>query len=207
MSQKALWYLTRGSGVVALLLLTAAVVLGLLTSGRWARDRWPRFLVEGLHRNVSLLASLFLLIHIASSVLDRYVPIHWLDAVVPFGAAYRPFWLGLGALSLDAFVALVATSLLRRHLGRRAWRAVHWSAYACWLLGMIHAMGAGSDSGQAWMVLIYLACGTVVLGALAWRLIVGSTGVDGNGRSRVRGAGRLRPLVLPLVVNDRRTDR
>ncbi|MBO0714005.1 MAG: ferric reductase-like transmembrane domain-containing protein [Acidimicrobiales bacterium] len=200
MSTKALWYLTRGSGIVSLLLLTAAVVLGLLTAGRFARERWPRFVVEGLHRNVSLLASLFLLIHIASSVLDGFVPIHWLDAVVPFGAAYRPFWLGLGALSLDVLVAVAATSLLRRHLGHRAWRAVHWSAYACWLLAMLHSFGAGSDSGQGWMILVYLACGAAVLGALAWRLAATAKGAALDGA----GAGPVGPV--PLTVTGRRRE-
>ncbi|MBO0885767.1 MAG: ferric reductase-like transmembrane domain-containing protein [Acidimicrobiales bacterium] len=200
MSTKALWYLTRGSGIVSLLLLTAAVVLGLLTAGRFARERWPRFVVEGLHRNVSLLASLFLLIHIASSVLDGFVPIHWLDAVVPFGAAYRPFWLGLGALSLDVLVAVAATSLLRRHLGHRAWRAVHWSAYACWFLAMLHSFGAGSDSGQGWMILVYLACGAAVLGALAWRLAATAKGAALDGA----GAGPVGPV--PLTVTGRRRE-
>jgi predicted ferric reductase len=200
MSTKALWYLTRGSGVVSLLLLTAAVVLGLLTSSRWARERWPRFVVEGLHRNVSLLATVFLLIHIASSVLDGYVSIRWLDAVVPFGAAYRPFWLGLGALSLDVFIALAVTSLLRRHLGQRVWRAIHWSAYACWLLAMIHSIGIGSDSGQTWMVLIYLACGAAVLIALLYRLVATARGAVA-GRAPAVGAGPVRPL--PLTATER----
>jgi predicted ferric reductase len=186
--------------VVSLLLLTAAVVLGLLTSSRWARERWPRFVVEGLHRNVSLLASVFLLIHIASSVLDGFVPIHWLDAVVPFGAAYRPFWLGLGALSLDVFIALAVTSLLRRHVGHRVWRSIHWSAYACWLLAMIHSIGAGSDSGQTWMVLVYLACGAAVLCALLFRLVVTARGAVAGGPSAVR-AGAVRPV--PLTATER----
>ena len=201
MSTKALWYLTRGSGIVSLLFLTIAVVLGLLTVGRFARERWPRFVVEGLHRNVSLLASVFLLIHIASSVLDGFVPIHWLDAVVPFGAAYRPFWLGLGALSLDVFVAVAATSLVRRHLGHRAWRAVHWSAYACWFLAMVHSFGAGSDSGQGWMILVYLACGAAVLGALAWRLAATAKGAIA-GAVRAGAVGPVGPL--PLTVSERR---
>ena len=202
MSTKALWYLTRGSGVVSLLLLTAAVVLGLLTSSRWARERWPRFVVEGLHRNVSLLASVFLLIHIASAVLDGFVPIHWLDAVVPFGAAYRPFWLGLGALSLDVFIALAVTSLLRRHLGHRVWRVIHWSAYACWALAMIHSIGAGSDSGQTWMVLVYLACGAAVLLALVFRLAATARGVVAGGAPAV-GAAPVRPVPLAAAERQR----
>jgi sulfoxide reductase heme-binding subunit YedZ len=204
MNTKALWYLTRGSGVVSLLLLTAAVVLGLLTSGRWGKQRWSRFVVEGLHRNVALLAPLFLLIHIASSVLDGFVPIHWLDAVVPFGASYRPFWLGLGALSLDVLIAVAATSLLRRHIGFRAWRAVHWSAYACWGLAMLHSIGAGSDSGHAWMVLVYLACGGSVLVALVWRLAALAVAGGGGGPGAKRGF-RLQPApaVAPVSTPQR----
>jgi methionine sulfoxide reductase heme-binding subunit len=152
MNEKALWYLTRGSGVVSLVLLTLAVLVGIVTSTRWVRPRWPRFVVEGLHRNVSLLSTVFVLVHIASAVLDGYVSIRWVDAVVPFQAAYKPLWLGLGALSLDVFLAIAVTSLLRARLGYRTWRGVHWLAYGCWGLALVHGLGAGSDRSQAWML-------------------------------------------------------
>src|SRR5581483_8167145 len=122
MNQHALWYLTRGSGIVALLLLTAATVLGLTTAARLATRRWPRFVVESLHRNLSLLSTVFVVVHIASAVLDKYVSLNWLDALVPFGAAYKPLWIGLGALSLDCFLAVAVTSLIRVRLGYRTWR-------------------------------------------------------------------------------------
>jgi predicted ferric reductase len=169
-SSKALWYLTRGSGAVSLVLLTLALVLGILTSTRWARERWPRFVVEGLHRNIALLAPVFVGIHIASAVIDGYVPIRWIDAVVPFGAAYKPFWLGLGALALDVFVAVAVTSLVRVRLGYRAWRAVHWLGYACWVLALAHGIGSGSDRAQLWMLSLDLVAVAAVLGAVAWRL-------------------------------------
>jgi predicted ferric reductase len=169
-SGKALWYLTRGSGAVSLVLLTLALVLGILTSSRWVRERWPRFVVEGLHRNLSLMATVFVGIHIASAVADGYVPIRWIDAVVPFGAAYSPFWLGLGALALDIFVAVAVTSLVRARLGYRAWRSVHWLAYGCWGLAIVHGVGIGSDRGQLWMLTLDLVAVASVLGAVAWRV-------------------------------------
>jgi methionine sulfoxide reductase heme-binding subunit len=169
-SGKALWYLTRGSGAVSLVLLTLALVLGILTSSRWVRERWPRFVVEGLHRNLSLMATVFVGIHIISAVLDGYVPIHWIDAVVPFGAAYSPFWMGLGALALDIFVAVALTSLVRARLGYRAWRSVHWLAYACWGLAVAHGIGIGSDRAQLWMLTLDLVAIASVLGAVAWRV-------------------------------------
>ena len=170
MSSKTLWYLTRGSGVVSLILLTGAVLVGLLTFSRWSGGRWPRFVIEGLHRNLSLLATVFLVVHIASSVLDSYVSITWINAVVPFGETYKPLWLGLGALALDVFVAVAVTSLVRVRLGHQAWRAVHWMAYACFGLAMIHGLGIGSDRHQLWFLAINLAALASVGAALTWRV-------------------------------------
>jgi predicted ferric reductase len=170
MNSKALWYLTRGSGIVTLLMLTVAVVAGIAAATRWSGARWPRFAVVSLHRNLSLLATVFLAVHVASTVLDGYVSIRWIDAVVPFGAAYKPFWLGLGALSLDVFIAVALTSLIRRRLGHRAWRAIHWTAYGCWGLGLIHGLGIGSDRHQAWTLGLYAASALAVTAAALWRV-------------------------------------
>lgn len=174
MNTKALWYLTRGSGVVALVLLSAAVILGLVTRNRWSSRQWPRFVIESLHRNVSLLAPVFLVIHIASSVLDKYVDIRWANAIIPFGAAYKPFWLGLGALSLDLFLAVAITSLIRVRLGHRMWRGVHWLAYGSWGLAIVHNLGVGSDRHQIWLLAINLAAIAGVTAALVWRVIAGA---------------------------------
>jgi methionine sulfoxide reductase heme-binding subunit len=169
-STPALWYLTRGSGAVTLVLLTATVVLGITTSTRWASPRWPRFVTEGLHRNLSLLVLVFLALHVTTTVVDGYAPIGWLDAVVPFGSAYRPAWLGLGAVALDLLVAVAVTSLLRARLGRRAWRAIHWLAYACWPVALAHGLGIGSDRRQGWMLVLDAVAAGAALAALWWRL-------------------------------------
>ncbi len=116
-NSRALWYLTRGFGLVALILLTVTMVLGLTEAVRYARPGWPRFVVSALHRNASLLAVVALTIHVVTSVLDTYAPIHLADVFLPFVSAYRPFWLGLGALALDLLLALVITSLLRERSG------------------------------------------------------------------------------------------
>jgi sulfoxide reductase heme-binding subunit YedZ len=169
-STPALWYLTRGSGVVTLVLLTGTVVLGITTSSRWASPQWPRFVTEGLHRNLSLLVLVFLALHVTATVVDGYVPIRWLDAVVPFGSAYRPAWLGLGALALDLLVAVAITSLLRARLGYRTWRMAHWLAYACWPVALLHGLGIGSDTRQAWMLVIDAIAVGSAAAALWWRL-------------------------------------
>ena len=169
-ASKGLWYLTRGTGVVSLVLLTLSIVLGIVTTVRWEHRNWPRWIVEGLHRNISLLVVLFIGIHVATTVMDGYAPIGWLDAVVPFRSPYRPLWLGLGALSLDMLLAVALTSIVRARLGYRLWRAVHWLAYACWPVALLHGLGTGSDARASWMVVtVMVSVATVVL-SLAWRL-------------------------------------
>src|SRR5689334_20495846 len=91
----AMWYLTRSTGAVSLILLTRAVALGVVDVRRWSSPRWPRFLLDALHRNAALLAMVFLVVHILTSVIDGFAPIGLTDAIIPFKGAYRPFWLGL----------------------------------------------------------------------------------------------------------------
>ncbi len=168
MTAHAYWYLTRGTGVVALLFVTAAVVIGIIASLRVGGRRSPRFVVAGLHRNISLLTVAFIVVHVVTTVLDAYAPIKLVDAVVPFISSYRPVWLGLGALAFDIILALIITSLVRVRLGLKTWRFIHWFAYACFPIAVVHALGTGSDARQHWMLNLVIGCtGVVVIAALA----------------------------------------
>ena len=168
---QALWYLTRGSGAVALLLLTVSVLLGVANTTRWKTHNWPRFIVYGLHRNVTLLALTFTAIHVITTIVDSFAPIGLVDAFIPFLSPYRPFWLGLGTVAFDLLLALILTSLLRRRIGNRAWRLVHWLAYASWPVAMLHTFGTGSDARAGWMLFLGVACGVTVLVAVLWRVL------------------------------------
>jgi sulfoxide reductase heme-binding subunit YedZ len=168
-----LWYLTRGTGLVSLLLLTATVVLGIVNLSQLSSPRWPRFATAGLHRNVSLLVVVVLAVHIATAELDTFAPVGWLSVLVPFGSAYRPVWLGLGTLAFDLLLAVVITSLLRGRLGYRAWRAVHWAAYLSWPLAVVHGLGTGTDARLSWALGLTVVCVAAVLCAAAWRLTHG----------------------------------
>src|SRR5258708_13877984 len=117
-----LWYATRAAGVITLILLTAGMILGILNAGRFASRRWPSFLVQGLHRNLSLLALAFLAVHVGTTVIDTYTSIGLQAAFVPFVSSYKRFWLGLGAVACDLMVTLLITSLLRQRIGHRLWR-------------------------------------------------------------------------------------
>ena len=156
----------RGTGAA-----DGAIVLGVLDTRRWSTDRWPRFVVDSLHRNVALLAMVFLAVHILTSVLDSFAPISLLDAFIPFAGSYRPLWLGLGAVSFDLLLAVTITSLLRRRMGFQTWRAIHWLTYASWPIALLHGLGTGSDIRSAWMLIPTLACLLAVLGAVLVRVI------------------------------------
>jgi methionine sulfoxide reductase heme-binding subunit len=169
----AYWYLTRSTGATALVLFTIAVVLGVLDVGRFGSIRWPRFLIDSLHRNVSLLALAFLAVHILTSVLDSFASISLADAVIPFTGSYRPFWLGLGALSFDMLLAVIGTSLVRRRLGFAGWRAVHWLSYAAWPIALLHSFGTGSDASQTWLLALSVLCLVATIGAVLVRIAIG----------------------------------
>jgi sulfoxide reductase heme-binding subunit YedZ len=169
----ALWYLARGAGVVCLVMLTVAVVLGIASrSGRPAFGL-PRFAVALVHRNASLIAVGLIVVHMTSLFLDPYAQLRLIDLFVPFGAAYRPLWVGLGALAADLLFVVVGTSLLRARIGVRTWRAIHWASYAMWPAAWLHGFFAGSDSGEVWLRSLSILCALAVAAALAWRLVPG----------------------------------
>lgn len=195
----AYWYATRAAGMVALLLLTASLVMGIVDLSRWQSERLPRFVLDGLHRTLSLLAVAMVAIHVGTTVADGFTPIGLKDAVIPFASPYRPLWLGLGTLSFDLLLAVTLTSILRRRIGHRAWRAVHWAAYACWPLALIHGLGTGTDTPLPWMLLISAACLLTVLVAVGWR--VATALPEDSGRRTLAGAlGATGLLALALWV-------
>jgi len=165
----ALWYLSRGAGVISLVLFSLVMVLGILNRGGRTLPGMPRFATYMLHRYASLLALSLLAVHVISAVLDPYVTIRWVDALVPFISDYHPIWLGLGALSLDLMIALVVTSLLRKRIGARTWRALHWAAYLSWPVAVVHAFTMGPDVTSGAFLVVALAAVGASVAALRWR--------------------------------------
>ena len=208
-SGTTLWYLTRGSGVVSLLLLTATTLLGVVTAGRWRSERWPRFAVTALHRNLTLLALVFIGVHVGTTIADGYAPIGVKDAFVPFASQYRPVWLGFGALAFDLLLALDDHRLLRKRIGYRTWRALHWSAYAVWPLALAHGLGSGSERARLdgrdrvrsfGLVVVAIAVRLFRAGHPGLQLVAGAATValvlligawyDGPSEARLGGPGR-----------------
>lgn len=174
MTASPLWYATRGAGAVSLMLLTAVVVLGIATMTRREGQRWPRFLSFRMHGNITWLALVFLTVHVVTAVTDPFAHLGWRDAVIPFASRYRPLWTGLGVLSAELVAALVVTSVLRSRLKYRNWRVIHWVAYACWPLAVLHSTGTGSDARAGWFLALDALCvGAVFAAVVGWRLAYG----------------------------------
>ena len=187
------WYLTRSTGVVALLLLTVTMVLGVVDVSRWSTPSWPRFVLDSLHRHVSMLVLVFLGLHIVTAALDSFAPIALLDAVLPFIGSYRPFWLGLGAVAFDLLLAVAITSMLRERLGHRAWRITHWLAYVCWPIALLHGLGTGSDVKSTWSLVLTALCVVAVAVAVCVRTLPGWPEHRG-----VRGGALALTAIVPI---------
>ncbi len=201
-STTALWYASRATGVVALLLLTAVMLLGVLVTRQGRLPGLPRFAVTGLHRNLSLLAVAFVAVHVLTAVVDGYVDIPLTAAIIPLASPYERLELGLGAVSLDITIAVIVTSLLRRHLSRRVWRGVHLLAYASWPVAWLHSITASSDMLHSWMLAVSVGCALAVVVAVSWRLAAAARDVP-----RAERVGLLMSAVHEATRGRERTTR
>jgi DMSO/TMAO reductase YedYZ heme-binding membrane subunit len=197
----ALWYATRASGLMALVLLTVTMVLGLTTATRARARNWPGFAQQEIHRRISILAVVFLGIHVVTSVLDTYVNISWAAIVVPFTSRYSALWVGIGAVALDLMLAVFVTSLLRSRMRPGTWRAVHWLAYLSWPVALAHTFGMGTDSRERWVVALGVACVLAVAAALVWRLR--SSARQWEARGAHASVAEVPPKHLELTMQDR----
>lgn len=186
----AVWFLMRGSGVAALLLLTGVTALGIASVGRVRIGSLPAFATLALHRSVALLSVVFVAIHVTTAVVDPWASVRLVSVVVPFSARAHGLWIGLGALSVDLLVALVASSLLRQRIGQRAWRAVHWGAYLAWPIALLHGLGVGSDGSTAWLRAVAVGAIGLTAASLALRLLRGRPGPDPAARARLAHPAR-----------------
>lgn len=209
---EALWLLGRGTGVATLVLLTASVVLGLLTAGGLVSRELPRFALTEIHRRASLGAAVLLVLHLCSPWLDPVAQLRAVALVVPFLGARNPVWWGLGTLAADLVMVLVVTSLLRRRMPHVVWRRLHWLSYGAWPLAFLHGLGSGTDAGTWWVRGMAAGCSVAVVSAAGYRLaaldgVAARRTVGGPAGARVSAgpeAGAPRPAASsghPVVVS------
>jgi sulfoxide reductase heme-binding subunit YedZ len=176
----AYWYLTRSTGAVALLLLTFAIALGVIDVRRLSSPRWPRFLVDSLHRNVSLLAMVFLVLHILTTVADSYVSTGIISAVVPFTSSYKDVAVTVGAVGFDLILAVWVSSLLKVRIKNQSWRFIHWFSWLAFTAAIVHSFLIGTDTRRgAGLILVGLCALSVIVAAL-WRYVARPTRAAGR---------------------------
>lgn len=169
-SSTVFWYSSRATGIVALVLFSAVLVLGMTVTRQGRLPGLPGFAVTSLHRNLSLLGLAFVVIHVLTAVADSYVSIPLAAAVVPLASGYERLSLSLGAVAFDLILALIATSMVRGRLPRSLWRPVHLLAYLCWPVAFVHGLAAARDLRQGWLLALAVGCALLVAAAAAWRV-------------------------------------
>ena len=167
----ALWALGRGTGVVALLMFTTTLVLGIVSRSGRPVAGLGRFGLAELHRTAALTGVGLIAVHLTSLFFDPYAQLDLVDLLVPFLGAYRPLYLGLGTLAVDLLLVITVVSLLRSTVGPRLFKAVHWLTYALWPVALVHGLGTGTDAGSLWMDAVAVVCAGAVAAAVAWRLL------------------------------------
>jgi methionine sulfoxide reductase heme-binding subunit len=162
------WYAARAAGVVAYLLVSASVALGLLLAGKERLERWPRFAVEDVHRFAGVLAGTFIAMHLFWLAVDSQAHLGVRGLVVPFTSSYRPLWTGLGVVAAELLLALAVTNHYRKRISYSLWRRLHYLNLAVWIAATAHGLGSGTDSGSSVFLLMY-AFAAGILGVLALR--------------------------------------
>lgn len=167
---EALWALGRGTGIVALVMFTLSLVLGIVTRSGRPLPGLGRFGAADLHRTTALTGTGLVLAHVVSLYYDPYAQLRLVDVALPFLGSTKPLWLGLGTLALDLLGVVTVVSLLRHRVGPRLFKAVHWLTYALWPMSLAHAIGNGTDARSPWMIGLAAVSVGAVAGAVTWRL-------------------------------------
>ncbi len=165
------WYVARGAGIAAYLLLTIVVVLGMTLAGRARLRRWPRFALEDVHRFGGLLVGSFIAIHVVAIAIDAYLPFSLPAIAIPFVATYRPLFTALGIVAAELLLALAITNRYRDRLPYTFWRRAHYLNLAIWGAATLHGLGSGTDRSTPWLLALFSASVATVLAAGVWRVL------------------------------------
>jgi methionine sulfoxide reductase heme-binding subunit len=166
------WYAARAGGVVAYLLLSTTVVLGLTMSGKRSLKLWPRFAIEDVHRFLGILTGTFIVLHIVAIAIDAYLPFSLWSLIIPGISKYRPLWVALGIVAAELLLALAFANHYRdRGLAYKTWRRTHYVNFAVWTAATIHGLGSGTDRSSAWLLAMYGVAVAAVVASTVWRVL------------------------------------
>jgi hypothetical protein len=168
---QAYWFAARAGGIVAYLLLWFATFWGIMVSSKMLKGRVEASLIYGLHEFFPLLAILFAAIHAVVLLGDSYIDFRVSHLFLPFTSPYKPLWTGLGTVALYLTLALVTSFYVRSWIGRKVWRALHYTSFLAFGLALLHGLMAGTDSKVPGMQWMYIATGASILFATYYRVL------------------------------------
>jgi len=155
--QTVTWDVARAGGFTAYVLLTMAVVVGLMLSTKvQSPNRWPRLLNSELHNFLTLLSAIFMVVHVLAVWLDPFTHFGWNEILIPLASHYRPVWMALGIVALYLGIAIGISTWLRPRIGYTWWRRLHVLTLVIYALVTVHGIGTGSDTHTWWGLGIYL---------------------------------------------------
>jgi sulfoxide reductase heme-binding subunit YedZ len=166
-----LWYTTRATGLVTLVLFSTVVMLGILVANRIGGARVGRFEFNELHRSLSIVAMVFLAIHVMTTVVDSYVPTGWLALIVPLTSRYERWGVAAGAVALDLTLAVWLSSLFKTRVKNQSWRFIHWFSWLAFVAAITHAFVTGTDTRSGAGLALVALCAAAVLLAAIWRYV------------------------------------
>jgi predicted ferric reductase len=183
---KVFWYLSRGTALVGLILLWMSMVLGIMITNRLARI-WPGGPVAfDLHQYVSLVGLGFGLFHPLILLGDHYLKPSLLEIFIPFTVQqYHPFWVGLGQIAFYSWAIVVGSFYLRKQMGNKAWRFVHFFSFLTFVFVLVHGIFSGTDSTTAWVNILYWTAAGSTLLLLFYRILT-TVGMKKTALSRGR---------------------
>ncbi len=168
------WDVARTGGLIAFVLLTASVAIGLLLSLGWRSPTWTRFVTNEVHRFVTLLSLVFIGIHSLAVAIDPFVKLSPPEVLVPFLSSYRPIWVALGIIATYLMIAIYLSDRLRARVGYAWWRRFHVLAFVAYVMALVHGIATGSDTRAIWGMGLYITSVAVVGGLLFVRLFPGA---------------------------------
>ncbi|MFL5780031.1 MAG: ferric reductase-like transmembrane domain-containing protein [Thermoleophilaceae bacterium] len=174
------WLASRSAGIVALILVSTSVLIGLAMATRLIRRRGATRALLRVHEQTALAGLGALAVHGLTLLGDGWLRPGLTGVAVPFAMSYRPFYTGLGILAAYLAALLGLSFYARRHIGARLWRKAHRATVLVWVLGVVHTLGAGTDAGSAWLRAIVLAPLPLIAGLFAYRTLGGRPGLSGR---------------------------
>jgi sulfoxide reductase heme-binding subunit YedZ len=196
MKEQAFWFVARASGFTAYLLITASMVAGLVVKSRPFGAKLKAASALDVHRFVTTLALAAVAVHGLALVADASVHITFGDLVIPFAAPYKPLWTGMGVIAADLALVVAVSFPLKKRIGGRNWRRLHWATYSIFVFSTVHGLAAGTDSGQPWAMNVYLGAVGAVAFATAWRAFAGPL----RPATPPKGAPRVQAPDRPVAV-------